>query len=49
MTRIPDFADIAFKEVAVGDHAAPGWWMSGAAACGLFATFLLYRGIAKER
>jgi MHS family citrate/tricarballylate:H+ symporter-like MFS transporter len=32
-----------------GDHAAPGWWMSGAAACGLFATFLLYRGIAKER
>ena len=32
-----------------GDHAAPGWWMSGAAACGLLATFLLYRGIAKER
>jgi len=31
------------------DHAAPGWWMSGAAACGLLATFLLYRGIAKER
>ena len=32
-----------------GDHAAPGYWMSGAAVCGLFATFLLYRGIAKER
>jgi MHS family citrate/tricarballylate:H+ symporter-like MFS transporter len=34
---------------ATGDHAAPGYWMSGAAACGLFATFLLYRGIVKER
>jgi len=32
-----------------GDHAAPGWWMSGAAACGLLATILLYRGIARER
>ena len=32
-----------------GDHASPGWWMSGAAACGLLATFLLYRGIVKER
>jgi MHS family citrate/tricarballylate:H+ symporter-like MFS transporter len=32
-----------------GDKAAPGWWMSGAAACGLAATVLLYRGIAKER
>ena len=32
-----------------GDHAAPGWWMSGAAGCGLLATFLLYRGIVKER
>jgi len=32
-----------------GDHAAPGWWMSGAAACGLTATILLYRGIVKER
>jgi MHS family citrate/tricarballylate:H+ symporter-like MFS transporter len=32
-----------------GDHAAPGWWMSGAAACGLFATVLLYRGIARQR
>ena len=34
---------------ATGDHAAPGWWMSGAAACGLLATFLLYRGVVKER
>lgn len=32
-----------------GDHAAPGYWMSGAAACGLVATFLLYRGVVKER
>jgi MHS family citrate/tricarballylate:H+ symporter-like MFS transporter len=32
-----------------GDKAAPGWWMSGAAACGLVATILLYRGIVKER
>ncbi|MET0382865.1 MAG: MFS transporter [Burkholderiaceae bacterium] len=32
-----------------GDHAAPGWWMSGAAAFGLVATILLYRGIVKER
>jgi MHS family citrate/tricarballylate:H+ symporter-like MFS transporter len=32
-----------------GDHAAPGWWMSGAALCGLVATFLLYRGVVKER
>ena len=32
-----------------GDHAAPGYWMSGAAVCGLFATFLLYRGVVKER
>jgi MHS family citrate/tricarballylate:H+ symporter-like MFS transporter len=31
------------------DHAAPGWWMSGAAARGLCATFLLCRGIAEER
>jgi len=34
---------------ATGDHAAPGWWMSGAAACGLAATTLLYRGIVKAR
>ncbi len=32
-----------------GDHAAPGYWMSGAALCGLMATILLYRGIVKER
>ena len=32
-----------------GDHAAPGYWMSGAALCGLVATILLYRGIVKER
>jgi MHS family citrate/tricarballylate:H+ symporter-like MFS transporter len=32
-----------------GDHAAPGWWMSAAAACGLVATILLYRGIVKAR
>jgi len=25
-----------------GDRAAPAWWMSGAAACGLAATVLLY-------
>ena len=34
---------------ATGDKAAPGWWMSGAEACGLVATILLYRGIVKER
>ena len=32
-----------------GDHAAPGYWMSGAAVCGLFATFLLYRGVVMRR
>ena len=32
-----------------GDHAAPGWWMSGAAACGLAATALLYRGLVRVR
>lgn len=32
-----------------GDKAAPGLWMSGAAACGLAATALLYRGIVKAR
>ena len=25
-----------------GDNAAPGFWMSGAALCGLAATWLLY-------
>ena len=28
---------------ASGDKAAPGWWMSFAAACGLAATLYLYR------
>jgi MHS family citrate/tricarballylate:H+ symporter-like MFS transporter len=32
-----------------GDKAAPGYWMSFAAACGLLATFLLFRGIVKQR
>jgi MHS family citrate/tricarballylate:H+ symporter-like MFS transporter len=27
-----------------GDHAAPGYWMTFAALCGLLATWLLYRG-----
>jgi len=26
-----------------GDKSAPGWWMTLAAACGLFATLVLYR------
>jgi MFS transporter, MHS family, citrate/tricarballylate:H+ symporter len=30
-----------------GDKAAPGYWMSAAAASGLVATFLLYRGIVR--
>jgi len=34
---------------ATGDNAAPGYWMSGAAACGLIATLLLYRGVVKAR
>jgi MFS transporter, MHS family, citrate/tricarballylate:H+ symporter len=34
---------------ATGDKAAPGWWMAGAAAISLFAVFLVYRGIVKER
>ena len=28
---------------ASGDKAALGWWMAGAAACGLAATILVYR------
>jgi MFS transporter, MHS family, citrate/tricarballylate:H+ symporter len=32
-----------------GDKAAPGLWMSGAAACGLAATWLIYRGFVKAR
>jgi MHS family citrate/tricarballylate:H+ symporter-like MFS transporter len=31
------------------DKAAPGYWMSAAAASGLIATLLLYRGIVKAR
>ena len=34
---------------ATGDKAAPGWWMTGAAAISLFAVFLVYRGVVKER
>jgi MHS family citrate/tricarballylate:H+ symporter-like MFS transporter len=26
-----------------GDKSAPGWWLTFAAACGLFATLMLYR------
>jgi len=32
-----------------GDKAAPGIWLSGAAAFGLVATLLLYRGLVKAR
>jgi MHS family citrate/tricarballylate:H+ symporter-like MFS transporter len=32
-----------------GDKAAPGYWMSFAAASGLVATVLLYRGIVRAR
>jgi MHS family citrate/tricarballylate:H+ symporter-like MFS transporter len=32
-----------------GDKASPGYWMSFAAVCGLTATFLLYRGIVRQR
>jgi MHS family citrate/tricarballylate:H+ symporter-like MFS transporter len=32
-----------------GDKAAPGYWMAGAGAISLIATFLVYRGIVKER
>jgi MHS family citrate/tricarballylate:H+ symporter-like MFS transporter len=32
-----------------GDHAAPGYWMSFAALCGLVATLALYRGPAGGR
>ena len=32
-----------------GDNAAPGYWMAGAGAISLVATFLVYRGIVKER
>lgn len=32
-----------------GDKAAPGYWMAGAGAVSLLATFLVYRGIVKAR
>lgn len=32
-----------------GDKAAPGYWMAGAGAISLLATFLVYRGVVKER
>jgi MHS family citrate/tricarballylate:H+ symporter-like MFS transporter len=31
------------------DKAAPGYWMSAAAASGLIATLLLYRGFVRAR
>jgi MHS family citrate/tricarballylate:H+ symporter-like MFS transporter len=34
---------------ASGDKAAPGYWMACAGAISLVATFLVYRGIVKER
>jgi MHS family citrate/tricarballylate:H+ symporter-like MFS transporter len=34
---------------ATNDHAAPGFWMSAAAVCGLAATLYLYRGKARAR
>jgi MHS family citrate/tricarballylate:H+ symporter-like MFS transporter len=32
-----------------GDKASPGYWMTFAAVCGLFATFVLYRGFVRQR
>ncbi|SDA41746.1 MULTISPECIES: MFS transporter [unclassified Janthinobacterium] len=34
---------------STGDRAAPGYWMAGAGAISLLATWLIYRGIVKER
>jgi len=34
---------------ATGDNAAPGFWMSFAACCGLLATFYLYRHQSRAR
>jgi len=34
---------------ASGDKAAPGLWLAGAGAISLVATYLVYRGIVKER
>lgn len=32
-----------------GDKASPGYWMAMAGSVGLLATFLIYRGVVKER
>lgn len=32
-----------------GDKAAPGYWLAGAGAISLVATYLVYRGIVRER
>lgn len=32
-----------------GDKASPGYWMAMAGSLGLLATFLIYRGVVKER
>jgi len=34
---------------ASGDKAAPGYWLAGAGAISLIATFLVYRGLVRER
>ena len=34
---------------ASGDKAAPGYWLAGAGVISLAATFLVYRGVVKER
>ena len=34
---------------ASGDKAAPGYWMAGAGLISLIATFLVYRGVVRER
>ena len=34
---------------ASGDKAAPGYWLAGAGAISLVATYLVYRGIVRER
>jgi MHS family citrate/tricarballylate:H+ symporter-like MFS transporter len=34
---------------STGDKAAPGYWMAGAGAISLLATWLIYRGIVRER
>ena len=32
-----------------GDKASPGYWMAMSGGVGLLATFLIYRGVVKER